>query len=568
MLFSVFKCDLRKKLGKTYHSASVFVVFFVTFFATVSCDVKTEEETVETDKLPTKVTYADIEKPYHSGSQLWNSVRQIVVDARGSYSVDDLWAASECRCMSSLKVAKLNESAYAKGVLPEVLVPAVRKEIRENETLSFINREIGPIGSVFAGMAVDDAEVNQEIVSGLRKLVTDVSPGSRFGRNGRIRFDGFTPYADLGLPVGSFDTSDQVVRWNTVFMQNGFFGRNSERLATDPGLSAYMVIKSLAELQYIYGFYAGAQSALTLDINEQTFLATYDPRLESEKVRTIWGKYQITTHGGRNLIQTALNTEEKWTHDGSELYLADQARLWIMMAKLFDRLRPRNRAPINQLFDSQGGYLPDDVYMLGLVSLPVLERLLSSEKLIDIDSREIRNSIDKYGNPVGSASPETVARLMRGLLDWTVQLRDLSDVSLGHTMKDRLSGAEDSFKDGVRLAVQHMIREHISTYDSADVTILPAVDGDLSKAGEVVETFLLINRGLLKSEVLDEMTFEITRSFLSDAITNISISGDEINLADVIWIYRVLDLLSNEELETLGMEWAGEVKEILSQVLN
>ena len=80
------------------------------------------------------------------------------------------------------------------------------------------------------------------------------------------------------------------------------------------------------------------------------------------------------------------------------------------------------------------------------------------------------------------------------------------DIDVNEDLKRQLDEAGPSFKDAVRLSVQHLISSYFSKDSIGEVTILPSVEYDLSAAGEIVEALLRVNKNLIYSELLSEMT--------------------------------------------------------------
>ena len=186
--------------------------------------------------------------------------------------------------------------------------------------------------------------------------------------------------------------------------------------------------------------------------------------------------------------------------------------------------------------------------------MPSLSDILA-DKLVDPDKRIVRSAVDKYGNATGLADAVDLARLINSVQLWASELGDLEDVDVKPELKAKLSEAVPSFKDVVRLSVQHLINHYLQVASNGEVSVLKAVDYDLSKAGEVAEALLKVNSNFIESELLTELSVEVTRSYLYYAIKKLTGQPEKVYFSDVVWIKRVIDILSDfspEKLDLIG----------------
>jgi len=522
-------------------------------------------EYIEPDSSPVKLTriYSPVPKPYRSAELFSKGIAIATYGKENALEAQDYWALAECRCYYNHKGQKLFSSLGAKGVLPEVKTFPVRKEILENDLLKVANGLLGNLGQSLANVFVSDETVKEAITEGINEgMWASVPDGSNITTQ-NLTLDAFHPwYSPSQLDTDKFEVTEQTTKWLTIFSLDQMFQGGRSKIYQDHGLQVFHIIRSLVELQYAFGLDGYRSIGLTLNPSYQFNLATFDPRVNDGPGRTISGSYKITYDKDKSLLKQSISETEKWSHGGEELTLSEQSRLWMAMAYVFKNLRPKNRKYIGQMFEREGGLLPTDSHLLALSILPSLSDILA-DKLVDPDKRIVRSAVDKYGNATGLADAVDLARLINSVQLWASELGDLEDVDVKPELKTKLSEAVPSFKDVVRLSVQHLINHYLQVASNGEVSVLKAVDYDLSKAGEVAEALLKVNSNFIESDLLTELSVEVTRSYLYYAIKKLTVQPEKVYFSDVIWIKRVIDVLSDFSSEKIGLDWLPEVKGIV-----
>jgi hypothetical protein len=472
---------------------------------------------------------------------------------------------SDCQCMDSLKSTKLKDSSKENGPLPEAMVSPVRKEILEHNLLKLASGLLGDLGQAIAGQFVEDSTVREAIVEGVGEGLDDSTPGGTNIQASSLRLDAFGSW-NKNIEIGrGFILEDQISKWMTIFSLENIFKGRSSNIEVDHGLQTFHIIRSLVEMQYMYGIDAYNNVGLAVDPTFQTSLSTYDPRLNGTP-KTVFGSYKVEFDTSNSVFELAVDTKEVWQRSDGTLNLSEQAKLWSVMAKVFGNLRPDNREHIAKMFEARGGLLPDDGHLLALTVLPSLSDILA-DKLIDRDSRKVMSKIDQWGNPYEEAGPLAIARMINAVQVWSKELDKIEDIDVDQSLRTQLEEAGPSFKDAARLAIQHMIGSHFTKDSIGELTVLPAVNYDLSAAGEIVEALIRVNRNLISSDLLSDITHEVLRSYYSYATYAISNTSIKVKFSDLVWLKRVSNELNGYDLRRLGMPWVGEVSAVLNSYL-
>lgn len=542
------------------HSLLLSIVSLVTVYG---CD--TEVENIRTRKqgsLKTP-TYSQIDKPYERQYDFSVGVAKSTYLSSEGLTKDDFWALAECECFFASKKARFETSAVAKGMLPEVMSIPIREEIIEHNLLKVAKDLLGTLGQKLANTFVSDETVNESIVEGLNEGILESVPGGTNITKNRLRLDLFGSWYEPKKQVSSFSVSEQTDKWLSVLSMSDLFGGRNSRLSNDHGLQVFHLIRSVVELQYAFGLDGYGAIGLTLDPNNHTYLAPFDPRQDYFSSRTLFGNYNVTYDRDSSLLNQSVSLKENWTHGKEEFTLAEQSKLWMTMAYMFKNLRPNNRKHIQKMFEGEGGLLPDDTHLIALTVLPSLSDVLS-DKLMNIDTRKVLSRISSNGVAYDEAGPVELARMINSIQLWANELKNIDDVDVDPSLKSELAGAVPSFKDAVRLSIQHLINSYLNVDSTGEISVLSAVGNDYSAAGEVVEAILKVNANLIESELLSEFAFELTRTYVSSAVKLMTESPREVKFSDVVWLYRVLNEVEKYDIEALGMPWVTEVRSTIA----
>jgi hypothetical protein len=492
---------------------------------------------------------------------------RLTYNKSGLRSAEALWAMSQCDCFPGLFEDAMEKNSTARGVLPQILIPAVREEVKANTALQTLQKI--PLGGLLADFFASDEKLAEKVRAGLVQKLERAPGGSSIGARTAFRFDGFAAAAGSN---DSFVVSDQIPRWMAVFAADGIWTDGQPVDSIDHGLQLLELLRTLSEWTYLIGLDAnsdgGFYGGLTLkaDGNRTAVQGPVDPRKDSGSSWFLSGTYTLK-YDDASSRDLATSVREIWNHDQSAVSLDEQARLWHTAARAFARLRTDNRKNVATLFGSGGdAVLPPETHTLPLAFLGGVKTLLPTA-FIDRDSRLIRASASfdaSDGNPAGLL---TLARLVRALTAWSAELRTADKAGLDPSTVAKVSTAPDELKPAVQLAVQTILQQHVVPATQVGGAFGLALVGSekivsLAEASEVLLALIEVESRLLASEFLRGRILQLLDWYAGDLLGKPA----DVSSRDLIWIRTVAQAARAYDDERTG-SWAGDVVQYADNLL-
>jgi hypothetical protein len=476
------------------------------------------------------------------------------------FSESQIWALASCDCQPNLAKAYFENISAGRGVLPQILVPTVREEIKNNKTLATLQKL--PFGGLLAGIFATDAKLAANIAESLGEKLENSPGGTDLGDRTQLRFDGFRPIAGR---EHSFRFSDQIARWHNVFSANGMWNQRTPIDNKDHGLQSLELLRTLAEWSYLLGidknssggFYGGL--TLSEKNGELKLNGPVDPLSKTQPAWFLSGTYSIA-YANESAKDTATSVLEDWSRTKeTPITLDEQSRFWHAAAIAFKRLRPENREHIGSLFKSDqsvdSGVLPNDAHELPLVFLTSLKTLIPGP-FIEQDSRLVRAQASLL---VGSSDEEAdvlaLARLTRALVAWIVELKTITKDTVSTNTLSKVQNVSEEMLPPLQVAVQIILQKYSqpSVDHGGSFGLALVRDGrslNFSEATEVLVALLEADSLVLNSEFLQSRLIAMLDWYGGDLLASMT----TLNVDELLWLRGLSSVVSrNSELKA---EWA------------
>ena len=461
------------------------------------------------------------------------------INLSGFGSDGTLWALSSCDCEPTKLQSYLEKIAEGRGVLPQILMPSIREELKNNATLA--NLQKLPLGGVLAGIFTTDARLAKSVASGLSDKLENSPGGSELGKRLTLRFDGFQA---LKSGENSFNFSDQIARWHNVFSANGMWANGSAVDGKDHGLQTLEVLRSLAEWSYLVGIdkntSGGYYGGLTVSAKDGalTLNGPVDPRSKAQPAWFLSGIYSID-YEAESAKELATSVHEKWTRaKQNSVTLDEQARFWHTAAVAFKRLRPENRKDVGSLFIAdKKGVLPTEAHELPLAFLTSLKTLLPGP-FIDKDSRLVRAEASfSAGDSDKEADVLALARLTRALVAWISELKTVTKDTVSESTLVKVESAAADLLPPLQLAVQTILQNHSQPAGDQGGTFGIALiqngeNLDLASSAEVLLALIEAESLVVESQFLRTRIEAILDWYGGDLLAN----KTSMNLEELLWM--------------------------------
>jgi hypothetical protein len=487
-------------------------------------------------------------------------------------SESQLWALASCDCRPTLLQGYFESIAGSRGVLPQILMPSVREEIKNSETLATLAKL--PLGGVLAGIFTTDAKLAARIADGLGEKLTSSPGGSELGDRLQLRFDGFQAIAGQ---ENSFRFSDQIARWQSVFAANGMWEQRAPIDNKDHGLQSLELLRTLAEWSYLVGidknsnggFYGGL--TVSEKVGELKINGPVDPRSKTQPAWFLSGTYSID-YGNESAKDTAISVREEWSRTKNDpITLDEQSRFWHTAAIAFKRLRPENREKIQSLFKSgasdKDGVLPADAHELPLAFLTSLKSLLPGP-FIEKDSRLVRAQAALSAESSDEeADVLALARLTRALVAWIVELESVTKDTVSANTLSKVENAANELLPPLQVAIQTILQRHalpaVDVGGAFGIAIVRNGKGlELSEAAEVLLALVEAESMVLSSEFLQSRLVAMLDWFGGDLLgEKTTLSGEEL-----LWL-RGLSSKVSQRIE-LDAAWAATALKFVDRRLD
>jgi hypothetical protein len=465
--------------------------------------------------------------------------------------------------------------AVSPGVLPELLVPTIREEIRANEKLKLLTSLNEEFASIARKLFLDERTILTEIRTALvEKIHTASGWGQNLARE-KIRFSPFPPvgaFATAGADWAQFfSVANQAVRWNFIFSQEGMWTGVSPLSRTDHSYQLLGVMLALSEWQYMFGLSrtpAGLPyGGLTLATDNPTGsgLTEFDPRKPYSVSRFITGRYAVSYRPGMDAVDTVFNARETWTNIYDGLSLDEQAKVWSSAARILHRTRPRNRNFTSNLFDPVRGILPDETHFLSLVVLPGFQDLLGS-RFINEETRKIRTyfppgAVYEAEEVLDARRLMALTRALEAVNLWYQELENISDINLSKDLTSELSSAGPTLKRGMQFLIQVILAQFGKTLEagSNDMQLVVANGTPpltAAEAAEVITTLANAERTVLPSDFLHMKLGRLSDWFVREYLQRVNVDATtQLGTADLMWTLALLNALEGETTRGFPLPW-------------
>ena len=438
--------------------------------------------------------------------------------------------------------------AKARGSLPQILVPQVREEIAKDSTIQTILSLPSFLKSI-VNFFVNDEDIIAEIQAQITKLIDKiVQATTKLNTKVNFRFDHFiavpNTYGD-DINNSEFNLNDQILRWSMVFAADNYWDDLKPMTFDTHGLQVFETLRSLSELQYALGLYDDSKNnkrGLTQDISTGSTgeLGPFDLRKDPQGKRYLSGRFRIT-YKNASVVKTATELKEHWEAIPTKVSLDEQAKLWMMGAKLFERLRPANRHLVPEIYKVA---LPNEVHGLPLTILMTMKPLLDGP-FID----HSKYKLFKYAQVPGTYASEEGAgfmeaiRLAHALMLWTSQLENHSDLLKDASLSieaQKIKHAPAQLREALQFVMQYLIGNFLNT-NSLQQTIDSL---DIENQAEAAFVLAKIEK-LLDSPLLESVIEILRNDLVSNKVAKI-LKNENIGQSELLWIVFYLKSIEDE----------------------
>jgi hypothetical protein len=532
--------------------------------------------------------------PFANNTRLADVMKRSLSSIRTEQSVllgtdeNMLWAAAHCQCSPAFSGIYLDGLMKAQGALPQILVPSIREEIRNQPLLKTL-LAVTPgsnFGASIASFFLKDSRINTEIRKGLNTKVNgSVSGGSTAVNDLELQFNLFPSGTENVGNSSAFapktvQLSSQASKWAHVLSLDSLWVAGKSPIGfKDHGLQMLATAATLSEWLYAFGLEKSADGAsvggLAFDpaIGMNAPLGAFDPRT-SNGSGILSGSYSVSFPETKKIDQ-AINAREKWQRIPAPVLLDEQARIWLSAALAFERLRPSNRS-VTQMYKASGGMLPDDAHLLPLSFLPGMGVLLDGG-FIDTKALSIRDQARIPGdnsNLSGDrvASLQSLARLTRALTVWTINLENIERDQITEPTLSKIKSSLPKLKDALRLSVQMILDNYISTklgtsklrgigmVESLTHPVKPSIEVAAEVLYALTEAELQVFKGLGQqtdySKKLIGLHHWFAAEFLDDLIS--SQNSAQPPATAVFWTFAALQSLAKLPAEYTQAPWLND----------
>ncbi len=420
------------------------------------------------------------ENPFADNNNLANFAQNTLSQFNTQFSESSLWALGGCDCSPKFTAQYLVALVKSRGALPQILVPTVREEVRNNSILrtllSFPPGGLANISNTLLNVFMTDSTVSKMVKSGLNdKFKASLPGGTSIGTAVDYGFDLFqNPIIRAGqhstqVP-SSMDIGLQASKWMLV-QGTGALWKNTTPLAFgDHGLQLLATSMTMAEWKYVFGLdesssntiYGGLAFNPAQGINAP--IGKFDPRVDTGRSGIVSGQYTISFPNGQ-AIQLATSIKEQWQRSASPVSLDEQARVWASAAQGYLNLRPTARtATTAAMFAGGPAIFPPEAHTLPLAFLKGMAALLDGP-IIDKDPKVIHQTADLSPQPNRNrpvASMLSLARMARALNLWIKALESAEQDQLSPEVLQEIVDSRSILKDAMRLAVQSILDLYVN----------------------------------------------------------------------------------------------------------
>lgn len=491
---------------------------------------------------------------------------------------DILAAIAACECAPAFGEKYAHSLLLQRGIVPELLVPTVRNEIRTNSKLDLLKQIAGPFSGVLRTVFLSDSTLLNEIRSGVLEKVKVATNWTSL-TNMPFRFSLFPPVTPIaqsssGTWENSTEISAQAARWAFFFKQEGLWTGAPALTREDHSEQLVQIMLILSEMEYAFGLSPDASGkpygGLALDLADPsgTPPSAFDPRKPYTSAKFLAGRYTVGIPTDPDGVDIALNSREAWQNSISAYSLDEQAKLWNAAAQLFKRLRPKSRTFIKPLFAANTGIFPDETHTIGLIFLASLEPLLLNQ-FIDKANLSITTlrSVPKQppvADLIGTPRVLAIARLLDALTQWNDALQNIDDITLPAETKQQILNAPVSIKEAMQFTVMKLLGETVrvipgmpSTPENVEIFI-PKNGGaqqDIAATAEVIAALAKASRIGFQSPFLKQRLGVLINRFGNSTLPQASVYPAELRPADLFWSLAAIKEWQQHSIDTAKYPW-------------
>ncbi len=491
---------------------------------------------------------------------------------------DILNAIAACECAPAFGEKYAHTLLLQRGIVPELLVPTVRNEIRTNSKLDLLKQLAGPFSGVLRTVFLSDSTLLDEIRTGVLDKVKAATNWTSLSSM-PFRFSLFPPVtpiaqSTIGTWDNSMDIAAQAARWAFFFKQEGLWTGATALTREDHSEQLVQIMLILSEIEYAFGLSPDVTGkpfgGLALDVADPmgTPPSSFDPRKPYTTAKFLAGRYTVGIPTDPDGVDIALNSREAWQSSVSAFSLDEQAKIWNAGAQLFKRLRPKARTFIKPLFAANTGIFPEETHTMGLIFLASIEPLLLNQ-FIDKTNISITTlrSIPKQppvADLIGTPRVLAIARLLDALTQWNDALQNINDIDLPADTKKQITNAPASLKEAMQFTVMKLLGETVrvipgmpSTPENVEIFI-PKNGGaqpDIAATAEVITALAEASRIGFQSPFLKQRIGVIINRFGNYTLPQAKNYQNDIRPADLFWSLAALKEWTQQSIDTTKYPW-------------
>jgi hypothetical protein len=473
----------------------------------------------------------------------------------------------------SLSAKIFAQIATEPGVLPQMLVPSVRSEVKSNGMLSILQNIPFGLGSSLMDTFASDAKLTEKVREGLtEKLNTGLARfgGSSLGSRMMFNFDHFSR---ARRDFSGFDFQTQAAQWNLMWSEDGFWTGGIPLDGRDHGLQLLGVLRTLSEWAYVYGL--GGSGEISgfgglLQKWSRGVLSPAKPVLPADlgiREMILAGRQTVSVPKNLSALDLATQGGEQWQSESSPLVLIDQATIWLAGAKAFGRLRADRRTNAPDLFVGVNPVISSGAAQLPLLFLNSMGMMLNGP-FINAQSQKIFMQACP-NESCDSADARSIVRLVAALSEWIEAANSIETAGLPPEIAAKVKEGLPKLKVALQLAVRILMGE--LTEDTIVgsqrwlTVVQPALDGSgrSSVSAEVIGTLAYVERNILKSDILKS---RITALANGHAQTFFRSKESLTSKEAVLWNARMIRELERSKFSTV-LPWLDKVQDSFSRAI-
>lgn len=520
-------------------------------------------------------------------AEAWKqAIGLVAADTIDTPTVD---AIAACGCTPGFDQKYAYALIQRKGVLPEVLVPAVREAIRTNDKLKLLQQLAGPFSGVLQRLFLNDDALLDEVRSGVYELVQK-STGWKSLEKKPFRFSLFPPVtpskADSEIIWSTqFETIEQAIRWNYFFASNSLWSGAIVNFENDHSLELAQVALIASEIQYIFGLTKSPSGqpygGLTLSVENPKGdgVRDFDPRQSYTTPRYVSGRYRANLPVTLDAVEAAMNARESWTNHVDVFSLEEQARLWSASARMLERMRPSARTFTKPFYDATTGIFPTEVYSMPFLFLASIESLLTkqfiNENTLTIKTLVAAPGAQPIADLTGKARAMAMTQLLEALTLWYEQLKTVGDINLSQDLKAQLIAAPKSLKRAMQFTTAELLNEAVRSVPGSSSQLIevafqgsPTITGDIAASAQVITTLARMSRLVMRSQFLEDRLTTLVNTFGTHTLQNLSNTPITERPAQLFWTLALYNEWEKHNPDPKTMPWFAQAHTDLKNVVS